>query len=213
MAEILQPANHIYPDPDFITDGVLELPAFLREKENYTKLVEWYCARWDNLDKEVVKLAYLRLLENASGKILDDLGERIGLERHNQSDVEYKALIKLRSFRQTVGDSRKDIVTLLKILFFGETPFITKGSNNFIEVIIPENCLADEDVANQLEDMFPINVNLWVTQTDADPFYLIDEKTGIQPTGTGGLSDDKESTVESLLTNWIHSSARAVKIT
>ena len=224
MAETLTPANHILPDVNFVEDGVKELPQFLQTKENYAKLIRWYCTRWDTLDKEIIKVAYLRLLENAGGKILDVLGERIGIFRHNQTDVEYKALIKLRSFRQTVGDSRADIVTLMKILFFGENPFITKrlytgisgeinNSNSFIEVIIPINCLSDTDVSQQLEDMFPINTNLWVTQSDSTPFYFVDIKDGIQATDTGGLSDSKDTSVESLLTDWIHSSAKPVKNT
>lgn len=213
MTETLTPANHILPDVNFVSDGVAELPRFLQTKENYAKLIEWYCNRWNTLDGEVIKLAYLRLLNNASGEILDVLGKRVGIDRHNQSDTEYRALIKLRSFRQTVGDNRDDIVTLMKILFFGENPFITKRDDNFIEVVIPENCLSDADVSQQLEDMFPINTNLWVAQTDGTPFYLIDSKDGIQPDDTGGLSDSKETTVESLLTNWIHSSARSVKNT
>lgn len=220
----LPSANHIQLDPNFVEDGVAELPQFLQSKENFAKLTRWYCKRWEAMDGEIIKLAYLRLLNNASGAILDMLGERIGLLRYDQTDIEYKALIKLRSFRQTTSASRGDIVELMKILFFGENPFITKrrytdsggninNSNSFIEVVIPANCLSDKDVSQQLEDMFPINTNLWVAQTDATPFYLVDGKDNIQPTGTAGLSDSKETSVEGLLTNWIHSSARSVKNT
>jgi hypothetical protein len=220
----LPPANHIQIDPNFVEDGVAELPQFLQSKENYSKLIRWYCTRWDTMDGEVIKLAYLRLLDNASGAILDVLGERIGLLRYDQNDTEYKALIKLRSFRQTTAANRPDIVTLMKILFFGENPLITKrrytdssgnvnNSNSFIEVVIPQNCLSDTDVSQQLDDMFPINTNLWVAQADGTPFYFVDIKDGIQPTGTGGFSDSKEASVEGLLTDWIHSSARAVKNT
>jgi hypothetical protein len=213
MTTTIPSVNHILPDANFVEGGVSELPRFLQSKPNYATLVRWYCKRWDTMDKEVLKLGYLRLLDNASGLILDTIGEKFGLYRNSQSDLEYKALIKLRSFRQTKGDNRSDIVELLKILFFGENPLITKGYNNFIEVVIPANCLSDEDVAKQLEDMFPINTNLWVTQTDSTAFYLIDSKDGIQPEATGGLSDSKENSVESLLTNWIHSSARPIKNT
>jgi hypothetical protein len=336
----LPAANHIQLDPNFVDDGVAELPQFLQTKQNYEKLARWYCTRWEIMDGEVIKLAYLRQLNNASGEILDMLGERIGLLRYDQTDTEYKALIKLRSFRQTTGASRADIVTLMKILFFGENPLITKrrspliikvtntttvldifpyihdagdvkqtwikpdgvglgeyifsvvgntlttslngatphntytmtlvdgvpDSNNFMEVVIPANCLSDKDVSQQLEEMFPINTNLWVAQTDATPFYLVDlkdiidstntatlldnytliqdlagqRKTWTKPEGVGlgeyitsvtndeltttggvyqmtefsnGLSDEKESSVEGLLTNWIHSSAKTVKNT
>jgi len=165
------------------------------------------------MDKEFINLAYYRLLSNASGKVLDTLGERVGIYRHNQSDLEYKALIKLRGFRQTREDTRSDIVDLLKIIFFGKPPYITKHSNNFIEIIVPTNCLSDEDLATQLEDMFPVPTNLWVTQTDTTPFYLVDSKDGVQPEGTAGLSDSKETTAGGFLTNWIHSSGRPVKNT
>ena len=220
----LPKANHIQLDPDFVEDGVSELPYFLQTKENFAKLTRWYCKRWEAMDHEVIKLAYLRMLDNASGAILDMLGARIGLARYDQTDTEYRALIKLRTFRQTTAANRHDIVTLMKILFFGENPIITKrrytsetgeinNSNSFIEVVIPENCLSDVDVSQQLEDMFPANTNLWVCQTDTTPFFFVDGKDGIQPEGTGGFSDSKETAVESLLTDWIHSSARSVKNT
>lgn len=225
MAETTLPkANHIQIDPNFVEDGVSELPVFLQTKDNFTKLTRWYCQRWETMDHEVIKLAYLRMLDNATGSILDMLGLRIGIYRYDQSDTEYRALIKLRTFRQTTSANRADIVTLMKILFFGENPIITKrvytsssgdiyNSNSFIEVVIPPNCLSNTDVSSQLEDMFPANTNLWVSQTDTTPFFFVDGKDGIQPTDTGGLSDSKEASVESLLTDWIHSSARSVKNT
>lgn len=333
MATIITTANHIQIDSDFITDGMEELPFFMKDKATISKLTEWYCTRWDTMDGEIIKLAYFRLLDNASGELLDMLGERIGIFRYNQTDAEYSALIKLRSFRQTAGDTRDDIVTLMKILFFGEAPIITKqerpliikisntttplddypylhdvignstwlkpsnvgegeyiisvvgdiltttggvytmvsvagvpNSNSFVEVIIPASCISNTDVSKQLEDMFPVNTNLWVTQTDAAPFYLVDDKELIDSTNTttlldaytliqdltvqrktwekpeevgdgevivtvsgnelttsggvyqmtefsGGLSDDKDSSIEGMLTNWIHSSARSIKNT
>ena len=205
--------NHILPDANFIEGGVEELPRFLQGKPNYSTLVRWYCKRWDTIDKEVLKRGYLRLLDNAEGAILDDLGEKFGIFRARQNDTEYRALIKLRSFRQKKGDTRPDIVELLKILFFGENPIILKGHNNFIEVIIPQSCLSDADASTQLENMFPVNTNLWVSQADSTAFCLVDSKDGIQPEGTGGLSDSKDIAIESTLTNWIHSSARPVKNT
>lgn len=289
METTLSPANHITPDENFVEDSVKELPQWLQDKENYTKLVRWYAKRWDTLDKEAIKLAYTRLLDNSGGKVLDTLGEKLGLYRYNQTDGEYKSLIKLRAFRQTQGDTRPDIVKLSKILFFGDAPIINKrkppqviniantttildtypylhssfegkswekpegvgvgekivsvdetspevylltttsgqyttplvevfdvpNSNSFIEVTIPANCLSDIDVANQLEDIFPVNTYLWVFRNSVDikPFYLVDGKTMVQPSGTGGLSDSKDAIPNSALTKWIHSSARPVRNT
>ncbi len=205
------PANHIALDPDFVTDGLAEMPDFMQKHNNYAKLVDWYSNRWEKLDQEVVKLAYMRLLDNAEGKVLDTLGEKVGLPRANQTDIEYRALIKLRAFRQTQTDTRPDIVELLKIIFFGEAPLITKFNSGFVEIIVPANCLSDIALGQQLEDMFPVNAYLWATQTDGVSFYFTDTKDDIQEPDTGGLSDSKEISVESLLTNWIHSSARGVK--
>lgn len=213
MATTITTANHIQSDDDFVTDSVAELPHMLQSKENLVKLVEWYAERWQTLDEKVIDLGNMRLLDNAEGEVLTMLAERLGVERYDQTDIELRALLKLRAYRQTVGDTRDDIVSLIEILFYGDTPIISKRSHNFVEVVMPENCLSNADAAQQIDDMFPINTNLWVTQADEDPFYFVDTKTDEQPDDTGGFSDSKEDDVESYLTEWVSASTRSIKNT
>ena len=209
----LPSANHIAYDPNFVISAIEEYPDYLQSKEYFIKLATWYAKRWESIDIEIVKLAYLRLLDNAIGVNLDNIGALLGVDRYDQDDDSYRALIKFRSARQTSNATRPDVVSLLTKLFYGDTPIIYKGVQGFIEVTVPKACFDYSTLSSEMESLFPITTNLWVIEnTNSFPLVLVDQKTGVQPSGTGGLSDQKISDTNGILSNWIHSSAITVKL-
>ncbi len=210
----LKSANRIGVDDDFVTDTLSEYPDYLQSKEHFIKLAGWYAEQWKALDDEVVKLGYLRLLDNATGVLLDNIGSFLGVDRYDQADDSFRGRIKLRSLRQTTDGTRDEIINLLTIIFGGESPRVFKGDHGFVELTIPASCLSRSTLSEELEDLFPISTNLWLLERrTGKPFNLVDSKDNVQPVGTGGLSDSKlgEDGAESVLSDWIHCSAKPLK--
>lgn len=208
-------ANHIALDKDFIVTYLEEFPEYLRTKENFMKLATFYARIWESMDAEFVKIAYYRLLDNAEGVVLDNIGEMLNVKRISQNDIEYRALIKFRSIRQVSNATRPDIVSLLRIIFYGEFPVIYKGINSFIELIVPKVCFDEATLSQELEDLFPVSTNLWVLEKPqrVNPFIFIDQKFGIQPEGTGGFFNQRlPNTSGGYLSKWIHSSGKTIRI-
>ncbi len=201
--------NRVEVLPDFVPDALKEFPVKQQGQENFIKLAEFQASGWKRLDDEVVKLGYLRLLDNSSGVLLDNIGSLLGVSRAEQDDSSFRARIKLRSLRQTMDTSRDNIIELLTIFFQGEVPVMYKGVGGFTELIIPTNCLNSFTLSMDLENIFPISTNLWILKNDATVFHLIDSTTGVQPTGTSGLFDSATGVEDQgILSDWIHSSYR-----
>ncbi len=202
--------NQIKVEDDFVKDALAEFPKKQQGQEAFIKLAEWSAQGWKNLDDEVVKLGYMRLLDNAEGVLIDNIGDLFGMSRGAQTDESYRANIKLRSLRQVTDGSRDDVVDLMRIMFSGQTPLIYKGIRGFMEITVPTNCLDSTALSLELESMLPATTNLWVMQTDASlRLGFVDSTNNTQPVGTAGFYDFATGADDQgQLSNWIHSSYR-----
>lgn len=162
-------SNHIKIDVDMIPRALDFLPDYMRTHENFCKLIEINAERWQLFDVEVVKVAYFRLLDEAMGVVLDNIGQEVNVPRRGQTDDEYRAFIKLRFLRRTTEPTRPSLVQLLTIMSGGAKPLIYKGKNRKVHTILPRRCLDGRNVGLELEDTFPINTNLSVSSSSGIP--------------------------------------------
>lgn len=94
MAEIKSDVNHIHTLPDFVQGGLDYLPGdFLAEKVNLVTFLTVYLKRLEDVDKMLVGLAEGRLLNNASGRYLDEVGNQLGILRNGLSDADFRATL------------------------------------------------------------------------------------------------------------------------
>ncbi len=202
-------ANHLHIDTAFQEKLFKEYPYILRSKENMAKLFNWEIKQWDKFQLTINNLAYKRLLSNAEGQLLDDIGTKLNIKRYDKTDDAYRATIMLRGLRQTSNGSRGDIVKLLK-LFFGEEHFyFSKGGLGYAEVTIPPNCFDQAALSVEIDNIFPVNTNLHIKEKNDKPHFCFTDITESQPpVDSGGFSDEEapDEAVDGCFTDWFFSS-------
>lgn len=105
--------NHIKDNPDFVEEAKeLSLYQF-NNSPNIQAGIEISAERWKTLYTLLNELATGRLLENAQGVVLDNIGESIGLPRTDADDDQYRVAIQLRAYARNINndlDSMLDII-------------------------------------------------------------------------------------------------------
>lgn len=152
--------NRVVYDLSFVEDGINELPYDQRQKINYTKLLSVVLKRVDNCQKEAIKLAYLRFLDNAVGDMLDGIAANFFIERRDKTDADLRASIKLFALRQISSGTREDIYKILRVLTTNGFVKIYKGEDNYIEVCLAIDCVSLRELKEEVRILFPINTNL-----------------------------------------------------
>ena len=88
-------SNFIKPLDSFVSEVINYLPDYLR-KDNLVKFMTVFLDRLEALDNSFIQLAEYRLLVNAQGVVLDDIGTQMGLYRNGQSDDDFRTIILIR---------------------------------------------------------------------------------------------------------------------
>ena len=158
-------------NPNFVQEGLDEVPSWLQSKENWMKFLSVYIERFKKLDDDLVLMAYGRLLVFAEGKVLDNIGQEFEVDREDMTDVQYRSAITLKIFSNTSGGTRPEIEDILQLLT-GSYPLIRKGYKNNVQIILHSACLNLSTLGQQLEDLFPITANLEVCIGDRSVFGL-----------------------------------------
>lgn len=159
-------SNRVVYDETFLQDMFNDIPYDSRA-DNFTKLLMVVGNRFDKVNKAAISLAYSRLLDNASGQMLENIASRFFIERLGKTDEELKATIKLRAVSQDSEATRRDIFNILSIIS-GEGGYvhIYKGVDNYLQVTISTDCLDLTKVKIDLENLFPVNTNLTFLKTN-----------------------------------------------
>lgn len=196
MADNIKDVNHIHPLDNFVTDGIDYLPGdFLREKDNLVKFLTVYLERLKTVDQMLVNLAEGRLLQNAGGVNLDEIGRQVGIERNGLSDMNYRAIITILLASTAKHGTRPEVIETLKQLF-GEENFTTyKGDNYRFDINIFETCFEVETAIQEIQDMLPLPTYLRLVKSEGIPFGFNNDQyalgfgsVSVSRTGTGGLS-------------------------
>ncbi|QXL90287.1 hypothetical protein [Salmonella phage NINP13076] len=209
MADYLKDVNHIHTLPDFVEEGIDYLPGdFLKEKENLVKFMTVYLERLKKLDEMWVNLSEGRLLKNATGVNLDEIGKQVGIERDGLSDMNYRAIIIILLASAAKHGTRPEVIDTLNQLF-GEGNFTTyKGDNYRFDINISKTCFELETALQEIQDMLPMPTHLRLTESTGTAFGFAGDKHALgfgsihsgSRTGEGGLAhltyvSDEENTL------------------
>lgn len=152
--------NRLQFNISFKEDGLSELPYKQTQRENFYKLADLIVKRQDNIQTQALVLAYSRFLDNAEGDMLDKIASHYFIDRNGKTDEELKSSIKLHSLRQNTEPTRDDIVRIIKVLNTEGFIKIYKGIKNYVEVVVSDDCLTIRELSDELQELFPININL-----------------------------------------------------
>lgn len=198
MAEIKVDVNHIHPLPDFVQGGIDYLPGdFLAEKTNLVAFLTVYLKRLENIDKMLAELAVGRLLNNASGQYLDEIGKQLRIPRNGLSDADYRATLIIQQASTSRGGTREDVISTLQQLF-GRNNFDTwKGGNFRFDINIRKTCLDILQSIDQILDMLPLPCHLRLTESQGKAFGFSGDSTAL---GFGSVWEDEQYGVGGLAT-------------
>lgn len=196
MADTLKDVNHIHPLEDFVQGGVDYLPGdFLKEKENLVKFLTVYLQRLEALDRMWVSLAEGRLLQNAVGANLDEIGNQVGISRDGLSDQNYRAIIMILLSSAAKHGTRPEVIETLKQLF-GDDNFTTwKGDNFRFDINVSKSCFDLVTAIPEILDMLPLVTHLRLTESFGYAFGFAGDKKAVgygsihaNRTGLGGYA-------------------------
>src|SRR5574343_508647 len=127
MATTIQNVDHIRIQENFVQDGLDYLPESLK-KGNIQSIINIDLQRWKLLEGILYDLAINRLLSNATGIYLDDIGARYQIYRNGLDDDNYRATLFLRTGEAIAN--LMPLVTDLRVVDGLGVPFVFDGDES-----------------------------------------------------------------------------------
>lgn len=171
MTEELPDVNHIHPLENFVEGGIEFLPSgIFLDRPNFLRSLEIFLERLKAVDEMMVNLADGRLLSEATGVNLDEIGRQVGILRNGLEDNEYRAVLMVLTGSSQSHGTRGDVIRgLTRIL--GEGNFDTyKGTNFRFDINVFDSCFELTQVLDEIVDMLPLPTHLRLVESDGVPF-------------------------------------------
>lgn len=169
--------NPLIEDPNYVQSSRdLVLDQF-KDKENFTKLLDLFIEAEEDFQKLIVGIGAIRLLENAEGAWLDEIGSQLGVARLSQNDDSYKAniLATTRSILNAV--TRDNIVEILQDITADSEVTIYRGGN-IVEISIFEGCFDNIQSMEAINRFFPVLTFLRIISRSRSTLIFDDPSTG-----------------------------------
>ena len=158
-------SNFIKPLDSFVSEVINYLPDYLR-KDNLVKFMTIFLDRLEALDNSFIQLAEYRLLVNAQGVVLDDIGTQMGLYRNGQSDDDFRTIILIKQASAGKGGTRPQVEETLQNLFSTTNWSLYKGTNYRIDLYASSPCFDLVNISEDIVETFPIMTQLRIVETD-----------------------------------------------
>lgn len=158
-------SNFIVPLDSFVDEVINYLPDYLK-KDNLVKFLTIFLDRLEALDNAWIELAEYRLLVNAQGVVLDDIGKQMGLYRNGQSDDDFRTILLIRQASAGKGGTRPHVEETLQNLFGTTNWSLYKGTNYRIDLYASSPCFDLVNISEDIVETFPIMTQLRIVETD-----------------------------------------------
>lgn len=184
--------NFIKPLEDFVQGALDTLPDYLM-KDNTQKFLRIFLDRLETVDNAIIDMAEFRLLANAQGIVLDEIGGQIGVSRNGQVDDDYRTILLIRQLAAGKGGTRSEVTDALNNLFSSAVWYMYKGTNYRIDIYASSPCFELINVLDNIVDLFPIITHLRVVEIDysGNPFGFEGDDSSF---GFSGSNDRLSST-------------------
>lgn len=165
----------------------------LKDKTNFTKLVESYVAECQELETVWFDLLELRNIENGQGTQLDMIGERIGQPRLGYDDTTYKVWLRARILINKNSGTIEELYTLFSTLLTNGLQYTPYYPASFI-FDADGTLLADPvTLGTILQSVTPAGVNGSLRYSlfdDAHTFTLSGSLGTVETDTDRGFADD-----------------------
>lgn len=200
-------SNFIKPLDSFVSEVINYLPDYLR-KDNLVKFMTVFLDRLEALDNSFIQLAEYRLLVNAQGVVLDDIGTQIGLYRNGQSDDDFRTILLIRQAAAGKGGTRPQVEEALQNLFSTTNWSLYKGTNYRIDLYASSPCFDLVNISEDIVETFPIMTQLRIVETDYLNMGFGFE--GDEDAGGFGSSNDESASEAGMLLKVVYITDKAV---
>ena len=200
-------SNFIKPLDSFVSEVINYLPDYLR-KDNLVKFMTVFLDRLEALDNSFIQLAEYRLLVNAQGVVLDDIGTQMGLYRNGQSDDDFRTILLIRQASAGKGGTRPQVEEALQNLFSATNWELYKGDNYRIDLYASSPCFELENIIDDILELFPIMTQLRIVETDYLNVGFGFE--GDEDAGGFGSSNDESTSEAGMLLKVVYVTDKAV---
>lgn len=200
-------SNFIKPLDSFVSEVINYLPDYLR-KDNLVKFMTVFLDRLEALDNSFIQLAEYRLLVNAQGVVLDDIGTQIGLYRNGQSDDDFRTILLIRQAAAGKGGTRPQVEEALQNLFSTTNWSLYKGTNYRIDLYASSPCFDLVNISEDIVETFPIMTQLRIVETDYLNMGFGFE--GDEDAGGFGSSNDESASEAGMLLKVVYVTDKAV---
>lgn len=191
--------NFIVPLDNFVSEAIAELPDYLSQ-ENNKKFLTIFLQRWKELEDIIIDVAEYRLLANAEGVILDEIGEQQNIYRNGMTDTEYRTVILIRQSSYGKSGTRPEVSEVLDALFSSTNWYMYKGTDYRVDVVASTPCMDLSTVVEDITEIFPVITELRIIESspysdcfgfDGDDnafgFCSVDDRTERQAGALGGV--------------------------
>lgn len=200
-------SNFIKPLDSFVSEVINYLPDYLR-KDNLVKFMTVFLDRLEALDNSFIQLAEYRLLVNAQGVVLDDIGTQMGLYRNGQSDDDFRTILLIRQASAGKGGTRPQVEEALQNLFSTTNWSLYKGTNYRIDLYASSPCFDLVNISEDIVETFPIMTQLRIVETDYLNMGFGFE--GDEDAGGFGSSNDESASEAGMLLKVVYVTDKAV---
>ena len=200
-------SNFIKPLDSFVSEVINYLPDYLR-KDNLVKFMTVFLDRLEALDNSFIQLAEYRLLVNAQGVVLDDIGTQMGLYRNGQSDDDFRTILLIRQASAGKGGTRPQVEEALQNLFSTTNWSLYKGTNYRIDLYASSPCFDLVNISEDIVETFPIMTQLRIVE--ADYLNMGFGFEGDEDAGGFGSSNDESASEAGMLLKVVYVTDKAV---
>jgi len=180
------------PDIDFLNSidrGVNLLPDWLLKAKNTTGLLEAILAEVQELYDAIQHASLMSLLDNATGRTLEQYGERVNLSRElGQSNDDYRIAIKAQIQSTASHGSIKQLIDLFSLL--------TSSNSVKLDEVFPASIVisaevdsfdlqSKETIANKMRAAKAGGVGITIGLNKTNSFMFADNENNIVPEGQG----------------------------
>lgn len=142
-----------------------------QDKEVINKIVEALVEEIQEVENVIIDMQDLRTLENATGTLLDNIGNKLKVNRNNLDDNDFKTAIKVRILRKSNKGTYGDIANVFRLLTRDENPIINHSHPYVVELTAILSCISQTSAGiDEVLALFPVNTGVRLIDKPKRPF-------------------------------------------
>lgn len=142
-----------------------------QDKEVINKIVEALVEEVQEIENVIIDIQDLRTLENATGALLDNIGNKLKVSRSNLEDNDYKTAIKVRILRKANKGTYGDIANVFRLLTRDDNPVIRQTHPYVVELTAVLSCISQTSAGiDEVLALFPVNTGVRLIDKPKRPF-------------------------------------------